>query len=80
MKYSYKNPWHKEDSMMNHYGPRFYKTDSIPVEYKGYQIFERIKGSSDIVKDGFCVTQRYCVPNRAKLAIDAGLPEVSHVS
>lgn len=67
--FTYKNPWHKE-SMLIEYGPSFYSTDVKPLEYRGYQIFERIKGSSDIVKDGICVTQRACTPLKAKLAID----------
>ena len=45
-------------------------TDAIPKEYKGYLIFERIKGIHfDIVKDGVCLGM-YAGPNGARARID----------
>ena len=46
------------------------ETDAKPVEYKGYLIYERIKGVCfDIVKRGVCVSM-YAGINGAKEAID----------
>lgn len=63
----YKNPF---------YSPKYdnskpvIKTDAKPVDYKGYQIYERIKGNCfDIVKKGVCVCMRAGL-NGAKKAID----------
>jgi hypothetical protein len=53
----YRNPWHKQGA--DHYGPAFYETEAKPIEYRGYQIYQRLPGAGvDIVKDGVCVTQR----------------------
>lgn len=54
--YTYRNPWHRPDKP--HYGPEFYSTDAKPVEYRGFQIFQRVKGTWELVKDGVCLTQR----------------------
>ena len=46
------------------------QTDAKPIEYKGYLIYERIKGVCfDIVKNGVCVCMRAGI-NGAKSAID----------
>jgi len=52
---TYKNPWYIRGG---HYGPEYYSTTATPVDYMGYQIYERIKGLLfDVVKDGVCQTQ-----------------------
>lgn len=64
---TYRNPWHtgKEE-----YGPAFYTTDATPTEYRGYLIYQRVRGSVwDVVKDGVCVTQM-AGPNGAREAVD----------
>jgi hypothetical protein len=36
-----------------------FSTAAKPIHYRGFQIFERIKGRSfELVKDGVCLTQR----------------------
>jgi hypothetical protein len=50
----YRNPWH--DGLQ--YGPEFYETAAKPTEYRGFLIFNRFKGSWELVKDGVCLTQR----------------------
>lgn len=46
------------------------ETDAKPAQYKGYLIYERIKGVCfDIVKNGVCVGM-YAGLNGAKQAID----------
>lgn len=52
---TYRNPWF---TTSGNYGPEFYKTDAKPVEYRGFQIFQRIPGAWELVKDGVCLTQR----------------------
>jgi len=65
---TYKNPWHKPQNPM--YGPENYSTDSKPVLYCNYLIYERIAGHVwDVVKDGACITQLAGL-NGAKRAID----------
>lgn len=56
MKHRYQNPWHNPHC--TDYGPAFYETDKEPVEYRGFQIFQRIPGAWELVKDGVCLTQR----------------------
>jgi hypothetical protein len=64
----YKNPWHKPLNAI--YGPAKYLTETIPQEYRGYLIYERIPGNCwDVVKNGECITQ-LAGPNGAKRAID----------
>lgn len=63
----YRNPWHKTNGDC---GPALYKTEAEPMKYRGFLIYERIKGVVwDVVKDGECVTQRAGL-NGAKEAID----------
>lgn len=65
----YINPWFKS-YMKTEYGPRYYTTDVKPTKYRGYLIYERIKGSVwDVAKDGECITQMAGL-NGAKRAID----------
>ena len=65
---TYKNPRYQFG--LPQYGPAEYSTDATPKEYKGYLIFERVRGHVwDIVKDGTCVHQRAGL-NGAKEAID----------
>lgn len=46
------------------------ETNAEPVKYKGYLIYERIKGICfDVVKNGVCVSM-YAGLNGAKHAID----------
>jgi len=50
----YRNPWFKP---MGH-DPEFYSTDAKPLEYRGYLVYQRIKGVCwDFVKDGVCQRQ-----------------------
>lgn len=66
---TYRNPWFKP---MGH-DPEIYKTDVKPVEYRGYQIYQRIKGVCwDVVKNGVARTQR-CGLEGGKGYIDAVL-------
>jgi hypothetical protein len=52
----YKNPWY--DPTHGH-DPAVYITDVKPVEYRGYKIYQRMKGVCwDVVKDGVCIGQR----------------------
>jgi hypothetical protein len=67
METSYKNSF---------YSPKFQgsteviKTEANPTEYKGCQIFQRIKGECwDVVKDGICIGM-YAGINGAKKFID----------
>jgi len=46
---TYKNGFHKERLPGSE---ATITTDSMPVQYRGYQIYERAKFSFDIVKDG----------------------------
>ena len=65
---TYKNPWHKPQNPMS--GPENYSTDSKPVLYRDYLIYERISGNVwDVVKNGACITQMAGL-NGAKRAID----------
>jgi hypothetical protein len=66
---SYINPWHRPDRVAG--GPEKYTTDVKPTEYRGFLIYERIKGKVwDVVKDGKCVTQRAGI-HGAQKAIDS---------
>lgn len=65
---TYKNPWHKPQNPI--YGPENYLTESKPILYRNYLIYERIAGHVwDVVKDGECITQMAGL-NGAKRAID----------
>jgi hypothetical protein len=55
-KFKYRNPWHKPHT--TDYGPEGYTTDKKPIEYRGFQIFNRFKGCHELVKGGVCLTQR----------------------
>lgn len=38
--------------------PEIYRTEVKPVEYRGYLIYQRIKGRCwDVVRDGVCIGQ-----------------------
>lgn len=53
----YRNAFHQPNT--DQYGPEFYDTDAEPTDYKGFQIYERIKGVCfDCVIDGECVANR----------------------
>ena len=65
---TYRNPWHVPGQSM--YGPEMYETDVTPTEYRGHQIYQRVKNCWDVVKDGRCLTQR-CGLGGAKRYIDA---------
>lgn len=54
-KYRYRNPWHRP---LKSEGGEFFETTVAPVEYRGFQIFHRFKGSHELVKDGVCLTIR----------------------
>lgn len=63
----YKNPFHSPKNMDS---KPVITTDAKPIKYKGYLIYERIKGVCfDIVKNGICVCMRAGI-NGAKQAID----------
>lgn len=67
MKTKYKNPFYSPKIMDS---KPIIETDATPVKYKGFLIYERIKGVCfDIVKDGVCVSM-YAGLNGAKGAID----------
>lgn len=69
MSATYSNPWYLAGRPQQ--GPSEYRTDAKPLEYRGFQIFERIPGKCwDVVKDGTCVTQRAGLDG-AKRFIDA---------
>jgi hypothetical protein len=56
--------------------PEIYSTDAKPVEYKGYLLYQRIKGPIgrgcwDVVKDGVCIGQ-YAGPGGARAFVDRG--------
>lgn len=55
-RHRYRNPWHKP--FVQHYGPEFFETSARPINYRGFQIFNRFKGCHELVKDGICLTQR----------------------
>jgi len=72
----YKNPWSKASQWgVVTCGPEFYETTAVPVEYRGYLIYERMETQTfgytvfDVVKDGVCITQMNGY-NGAKSAID----------
>ena len=68
-KSEYRNPWHRPGHP--EYGPASYVTDARPVEYRGFMIYQRIKGHVwDVVRNGQCITQ-LAGPNGARQAIDA---------
>lgn len=63
----YKNPFYSPKIMDS---KPVIETDAKPLQYKGYFIYERIKGICfDIVKKGVCVGM-YAGLNGAKRAID----------
>jgi len=39
---TYRNPWHEPHDAK--YGPAFFSTEARAVEYRGFLIYERIKG------------------------------------
>ena len=52
---SYRNPWFTPSGI----APQVYTTTAKAIEYRGYVIYERIKGCVwDVVRDGVCRTQR----------------------
>lgn len=51
----YKNPWHTP--LDSTYGPKFYTTDALPKEYRGFLIYQRLPRVFDVVKDNICVAQ-----------------------
>lgn len=63
----YKNPFYSPKILGSQ--PEI-ETDVQPIEYKGYLVYERIRGSIwDVVKDSVCVTMMAGL-NGAKQAID----------
>ena len=74
-KTTYRNPWHKpypQEGWRKGIGPEFYESDSMPVEHRGFLIFQRQEFGYpifDVVKDGTCIKQ-LAGPNGAKRAID----------
>lgn len=67
MKYSYKNPWYKENQ---HYGPEFYQTDIEPKKCGRALIFHRIKDCWDVVREGVCIAQRTGFEGARLMALD----------
>lgn len=64
----YKNKWFPK------YGPEYFETEDLGVEYHGYMIYQRPDPDTgimifDIVKDGVCVSQMAGI-NGAYRAID----------
>jgi hypothetical protein len=56
-KTQYKNSWHKTNSIATQ---EYFETDAVPVDYKGYLIYNRIDTGYtvfDIVINGVCVSQ-----------------------
>ncbi|MBS4046556.1 MAG: hypothetical protein KG075_09470 [Alphaproteobacteria bacterium] len=53
MTHTYKNPWWRPGRGM----AAEYWCDAKPIEYRSFQIFNRIPGQWDLVKHGCCVTQ-----------------------
>jgi len=52
--------------------PRVYTTDAKPIEYKGCQLYQRIKGRCwDVVRDGVCIGQ-YAGRSGAEAFVDRG--------
>jgi hypothetical protein len=63
----YLNPFHREGS---HDSKAYFESDTKPAEYRGYHIFQRVKGSVfDVVKDGVLFSMR-AGRNGAKKYID----------
>lgn len=50
----YRNPWHSPCSTDS---TTHFTTSVRPTEYRGYQIYERVPHSWDVVKDGCCIRQ-----------------------
>lgn len=50
----YLNPWSADPTAK----PEYFATTVKPVEYRGFQIFQRLPNSHELVKDGVCLTQR----------------------
>lgn len=62
----YKNPWY----IVGGLDPKVYQTEVKPIQYRGFFIYQRIKGICfDVVKDGVCVAQHAGI-NGAKARID----------
>lgn len=78
--WSYRNSFWTPTSI----DPQTYIVYARPVEYRGYQIFHRIKGSRpsrncfDLVKDGVCVRQM-CGLEGCKRAADRFIEEAAKV-
>ena len=54
---TYKNPWYKGPKNPE-FGPEYFKTDGTPVEYRGYKIYNRVRGHIwDVVKNDVCLDQ-----------------------
>ncbi len=67
--FSYTSNWRGDKGQ-----PMNYTCETKPEEYRGYQLFTRIKGKPgnqviDVVKDGVCVTQMAGL-NGARQAVD----------
>lgn len=64
---TYRNPWHLGG---NGSGPAAYETDAQPTAYRGYLIYERVRGVCwDVVLNGEAVSQRAGL-HGARRAID----------
>lgn len=75
---NYINPWHKPTKP--EYGPAVFETEVKPAQYRGYLIYQRIKGHCwDVVKDGQCVHQM-AGPSGARQIIDQMLAEQTEVA
>jgi len=70
MSTTYKNSFHVTGSKDTH---EWLSTNAKPTKYKGWLIYERVKGSVwDVVKDGVCEGM-YAGLNGAKRSIDTRL-------
>lgn len=61
----YLNPWHKPG-----HDEAYFVTTALPVEYRGFQIYQRVGKSADAVKNGVCVRQMATLQG-GKNAVDA---------
>lgn len=60
--------------------PEIYRTDVKPIEYKGCQLYQRIKGRCwDVVRDGVCIGQ-YAGRSGAEAFVDRGCVRFSDTS
>jgi hypothetical protein len=65
VKTTYRNSFYKPDGVDGAgrpcaYGPKFYETESVPVEHAGLLIYQRQEFGYpvfDVVKDGVCLSQ-----------------------